>query len=180
MKTCSRCKVEKPELEFNRSSARKDGLQNYCKICHTASVRDYARRNRSAITARAKERRRLNPEMVNEWNRRRAEKRHGDPEYKRRAELRSKRKNARENKVLADEYKHFFGCFICGEDQPHRLSFHHLRPEAKDGTVANRVYNGFSSPLGQQEVRKCIVLCGNCHLDVHHWMRQEKSLWSLR
>lgn len=33
MKTCSRCKIEKPFSEFNKNKAQKDGHHNYCKEC---------------------------------------------------------------------------------------------------------------------------------------------------
>lgn len=36
MKTCSTCKIEKIESEFNKKSSMKDGLERYCKQCHRA------------------------------------------------------------------------------------------------------------------------------------------------
>ena len=36
MKTCSRCKVEKPLEDFNRDSSRTDGRQSYCRPCSRA------------------------------------------------------------------------------------------------------------------------------------------------
>lgn len=33
MKTCSKCKVPKDLSEFNKSSKKKDGLHNYCRLC---------------------------------------------------------------------------------------------------------------------------------------------------
>lgn len=35
MKTCSRCHVEKPLTEFNRSKYAKDGVRSQCKACMT-------------------------------------------------------------------------------------------------------------------------------------------------
>lgn len=34
-KICSKCKVEKPLSEFQKSSINNDGYQNYCKICNS-------------------------------------------------------------------------------------------------------------------------------------------------
>lgn len=34
MKQCSSCKLYKKESEFNRNKTKKDGLQQYCKLCH--------------------------------------------------------------------------------------------------------------------------------------------------
>ena len=36
MKTCSKCKEEKPLDQFNRHRSRKDGRQAYCKACRKA------------------------------------------------------------------------------------------------------------------------------------------------
>src|SRR3989344_9381789 len=33
MKTCSKCKIEKPVTEFHKDTSRKSGLQPQCKIC---------------------------------------------------------------------------------------------------------------------------------------------------
>ncbi len=39
MKQCYKCKTEKELSEFHKNSSRKDGHQNYCKIC--AKVRNH-------------------------------------------------------------------------------------------------------------------------------------------
>ena len=36
MKTCSKCKEEKPFSEFYKNRKRKYGLHNHCKSCHKA------------------------------------------------------------------------------------------------------------------------------------------------
>jgi hypothetical protein len=36
VKTCSRCKMEKPVPQYSRNGRNRDGLQNYCKQCHRA------------------------------------------------------------------------------------------------------------------------------------------------
>lgn len=35
MKICNKCKIEKPKNEFDKHSAKKDGLQHQCKICRS-------------------------------------------------------------------------------------------------------------------------------------------------
>ena len=40
-KTCTRCKIEKPLMEFHKNRGRKDGLNNWCKICNCSTVRAY-------------------------------------------------------------------------------------------------------------------------------------------
>lgn len=34
MKTCSKCKIPKEEIEFYRDGRKRDGLTSWCKICH--------------------------------------------------------------------------------------------------------------------------------------------------
>lgn len=38
MKTCCKCKVKKPQSEFNKNSTKSDGLQNQCKSCNKIRV----------------------------------------------------------------------------------------------------------------------------------------------
>jgi hypothetical protein len=52
MKTCSKCKVEKPLEDFYRSKQTKDGLHNWCKECFGESVRKYREENKDLIRAR--------------------------------------------------------------------------------------------------------------------------------
>jgi len=63
-----------------------------------------------------------------------------------------------------NERKAFQGCFICGEDRPWRLRYHHLDPSAKEVNVGCG-HLRLSSIL--EELKHCIVVCANCHLDIH-------------
>lgn len=43
MKTCNKCKEEKDEIDFYKSSCSKDGLQSCCRMCwkiHYSDTRD--------------------------------------------------------------------------------------------------------------------------------------------
>lgn len=46
MKTCSKCRQQKPTTEFRRCSAARDGLHNYCKPCHVKSSMEWRDKNR--------------------------------------------------------------------------------------------------------------------------------------
>jgi len=48
MKTCTRCKVEKPKTEFSKNAAAKDFLQSRCRECNSAHYFE----NKEAISAR--------------------------------------------------------------------------------------------------------------------------------
>lgn len=57
-------------------------------------------------------------------------------------------------------------CTICGYAQvPAALQFHHIDPDGKEFHIAHR---GHSRSLARcrKEIRKCILLCANCHAAV--------------
>ena len=56
-------------------------------------------------------------------------------------------------------------CLICGYNRCLRaLSFHHLDPRKKDFRISARCASWESIV---QELNKCILLCSNCHMEVH-------------
>lgn len=59
-------------------------------------------------------------------------------------------------------------CSKCGESRWWLLDFHHLDPTEKEGNISHLI----DSPIKlEKELEKCIVLCANCHRDLHY---QEK------
>jgi len=62
-------------------------------------------------------------------------------------------------------------CRLCGYDgSPVALEFHHLDPREKEFGVASR---GVARSLNRvrAEVRKCVLLCSNCHAEVEAGIR---------
>lgn len=56
-------------------------------------------------------------------------------------------------------------CGICGYDKCiGALEFHHLDPTQKDFAPSKRI-NSWTQTV--QELRKCVLLCANCHREVH-------------
>lgn len=47
MKTCPKCKELKPLSEYHNDKSSKDGFSCHCKICRTASSRDFSKKNYS-------------------------------------------------------------------------------------------------------------------------------------
>jgi hypothetical protein len=41
MKICTKCKIEKPEIEFYKDKFKKDGLRSDCKMCSSQRNRDF-------------------------------------------------------------------------------------------------------------------------------------------
>ena len=58
-------------------------------------------------------------------------------------------------------------CSICGYNKCSRaLEFHHINPDEKDNTISN-LYN-YSWEKIKKELDKCILLCANCHRELHN------------
>ena len=58
-------------------------------------------------------------------------------------------------------------CFVCGEKRKYLLDFHHVDPAQKEFEISAGLRNhGIDATL--KEMDKCIVLCKNCHKEVHH------------
>ena len=57
-------------------------------------------------------------------------------------------------------------CQKCGETHIATLSFHHVDPLEKEGLVAELV-KGRDWNVIEQEIKKCVLLCENCHRKTH-------------
>lgn len=60
-------------------------------------------------------------------------------------------------------------CKKCGEQDPIVLTFHHINPDEKDIEIGKLINNGycFENESLQKELKKCILLCFNCHMKEH-------------
>lgn len=56
MKLCTKCKLEKPESEFNLKSKEKGTRQSACRICTRRQVRKHYSENKSYYLSKTKER----------------------------------------------------------------------------------------------------------------------------
>lgn len=70
-----------------------------------------------------------------------------------------------ENVELMRRYKRLCGCSVCGEKEPVVLDLHHTDPEEKQADPSRLV--SASKETLKNEIRKCVVLCSNCHRKVH-------------
>ena len=62
-------------------------------------------------------------------------------------------------------------CKGCGEDDSRCLDFHHRDPKKKSGSIGNAIRQGWSRRRILDEIKKCDVLCANCHRKKHHSQR---------
>ena len=82
--------------------------------------------------------------------------------------------NARRQRLKRewDEFKCTLKCAKCSFSHPAALDFHHEDPTQKENVISNLVSNG-QFTKAYEEIKKCIVLCANCHR-IHHY--EEKSV----
>ena len=63
---------------------------------------------------------------------------------------------------ILNRYKMWKGCEFCGyRESPHALDFDHIDPAQKEAQVSNMLTGSRKRLIA--EVRKCRVLCANCH-----------------
>lgn len=63
-------------------------------------------------------------------------------------------------------------CCCCGQSDPRCLDFHHRDPNQKEDTISNLVKQGYSEKKILAEIDKCDVLCANCHIMLHHSVKE--------
>lgn len=88
--------------------------------------------------------------------------------------------------VLRERAVEFLGgkCSICSYDKhPAGFDFHHVNPREKDFTISSAA----SWKKIEPELLKCVLLCSNCHREVHAglhpgFLEQDGSweAWELR
>ena len=102
-------------------------------------------------------------------------------EDKRAASKRYYQKKANRNKERREQLKNWLidykknsKCVICGENHIACLEFHHKNPNEKEFSVSNIVYKkDLSLEELKKEIKKCVVLCANCHRKLH-WEEKVK------
>ena len=65
------------------------------------------------------------------------------------------------------ELKSTMQCKECGENRSPCLDFHHRHPNEKDFNLSTAIGNFVAKKLILEEMKKCIVLCANCHRMAH-------------
>ena len=66
-------------------------------------------------------------------------------------------------------WKETLCCSICSEADSYCLDFHHLDPTQKDFSISDAVSFGLHSDKMTEELKKCIVVCKNCHTKIHRY-----------
>ncbi len=71
-------------------------------------------------------------------------------------------------------YKATLSCAKCGESHPATLDFHHHTPHQDNIKIVKLVRANRIKFAMEEIMRKCIVLCSNCHRK-HHWDERLKK-----
>lgn len=89
-------------------------------------------------------------------------------ERRRSREARKSAKKRLCRRVWLTDLKSKLKCEHCGENTPICLDFHHIDPEKKSKSVAVLMCSGVKKGRILAEIKKCIVLCANCHRKLHY------------
>ena len=76
------------------------------------------------------------------------------------------------NKTVKDfeDFKSKLSCEKCGEKRHWVLDFHHMDSSIKEENLSRLIRSG-SKKRVEEELKKCIVLCANCHRDLHYYKK---------
>jgi predicted HNH restriction endonuclease len=70
-------------------------------------------------------------------------------------------------------FKATLACTKCGENHPSTLDFHHVVRSPENKKV-HRLIANMAFKKAMEELKKCIVLCSNCHRKLH-WEEYQKK-----
>lgn len=134
MKECSVCKISKsPELFYVKIKAT-GRLHSQCKLC-------YAEKRKSFMAEHYRK--------------------YGE-QYRLRARTRRARvKQTSQNLLL--EYLNDKACEMCGLADIRVLDFDHTEPSTKKFSIARGVNEAYAWETILAEIKKCRILCSNCH-----------------
>jgi|TARA_R100001510_G_scaffold50593_1_gene49724 hypothetical protein len=83
---------------------------------------------------------------------------------------------AKKNKAIEKQkwvaFKATLSCTQCGEDHPAALDFHHVKRN-KTNIKLHRLVKDGRFKKAYEEIKKCEVLCANCHRKLHYEERKK-------
>ncbi len=134
IKRCTVCGIDKPlELFYHKNKIR-NKYHSQCKDCYAVKRKYFY----DAHYAK-----------------------YGDA-YRLRARVRkANTKRDRQDKMA--EYMVGKGCEHCGIDDIRVLDFDHLDPKLKSFSIARAINESYSWDKILEEIKKCRILCANCH-----------------
>lgn len=134
MRVCTKCKKTKTETEYFYKDKRQGRLHSQCKDCYRAHRKTYHKQHYE---------------------------KYGDAYRKRARERKIKARQEYRTNML--NYLRDKRCVICGEPDPVVLEMDHIEPKDKQFSISQAVKFGYSWGEIAKELKKCRVLCANCH-----------------
>lgn len=128
--------------------------------------RAYYAANREKILEKKRQYRLKNLKKSKEWSKNHYEANKKD--YIKRAADKKKQQRAE-----WEVFKSTLSCAQCGENHPATFDFHHVIRDPNNHKMHRLIANG-SIAKAREELKKCVVLCANCHRKLHHEEHQEK------
>lgn len=186
-KQCTRCKEYFPatDIYFQKHNQCKDGLRPECKSCSSKWNKNYYTLEKEKILIARKKYYKNNKKKVNARNKRHFLKNRDkrllqmkqynilNPITKEGIKKQNKNKLVK-NSQMIHELK-INGCAICGYNKcDNSLCFHHTNPKDKITPVNSLYYRDNKKFF--IEVNKCILLCKNCHGEIHELERKNKRM----
>ena len=83
--------------------------------------------------------------------------------------------NKNKDRAVWQEYKKTLSCVKCGQNHTATLDFHHIVKD-KSNTQVNKLTSSGKYLAAKEEIKKCMVLCANCHRIHHYEERQAKKI----
>lgn len=143
---CNKCGVDKPITDFYKDPKRKSGICTICKACTIKQVHEYYLKHKEESR-----------------------------EYHKRHHIGYR---DRQRALFQEYYDKIQAlktpCAKCGEARPYVLDFHHINPKEKSFNI-NRKTSKTDFSVIENEVKKCICLCRNCHMEYHFFFGQNPS-----
>lgn len=159
LKTCKKCGNEF-ELKYIYPDSRK-----YCFSCNPVITRINNKDSLHRICTRCL---RVFPKNNENFARQGRNGKYLMP-YCKRCHSKQSIKTKKNNKILAMKMFGSKQCKICGYSKAiSALSFHHIDPSKKEGSIAS-----ISIKKLKEEVSKCILVCENCHREIHEGMHPQ-------
>ena len=83
-----------------------------------------------------------------------------------------KKRNSDSNRRFVRRVKSIFGCSVCGYKKSLlALHFHHVGPKVNE---VSKMF-GYSRKSLKKEIRNCILVCSNCHCEIHDKKHKQKG-----
>ena len=79
-------------------------------------------------------------------------------------------------KEIIQEWKSEQSCCKCGDKRGYVLDYHHIDPSTKTDTIARMTSNNYTLTTVQEEIKKCVVMCANCHREWHYLLNLNPNL----